>query len=380
MTLDKHEALRDSFLLPIPELDQAADLLSQAVDRLFAGDTDHARDLLRRADMPTLRAFAASAMGRVTTEIHRFRVVANLLPELAMTERGRRMPPDIAKNEIFHRDGYRCRYCCCRIVLPKAQSILAKAMPGAVAWGNRDIELNAAFYTLKGVLDHVVPHAHGGGSDADNLVTSCQPCNYGKGNWFLEQVGLRDPRLRAPIVDGWDGLGRTLSFRDHVATTAAPPNPQRTLHEVPTTKQKARTKPRRPSIEEWLRELSDSDRLQVRALLDVVAGCRDLGISLSVSDLLVVRVKKGASRLVAFGVHKNGEVQVPWDAGGQKPALRPFAELLAASIPHAECYETAKMWRVRKHGRQIRIGELMAAQSALRPAFEELYAGVSESP
>lgn len=52
--------------------------------------------------------------------------------------------------EILTRDGYRCRYC----GAGAAQSVLH--------------------------IDHVVPRALNGRDDAANLVTACQPCNYGK--------------------------------------------------------------------------------------------------------------------------------------------------------------------------------------------------------
>jgi DNA-directed RNA polymerase subunit RPC12/RpoP len=53
--------------------------------------------------------------------------------------------------EIFKRDGFRCQYC-----------------------GATPVE-----QTLQ--VDHVVSVASGGGNDQDNLITSCWPCNIGKG-------------------------------------------------------------------------------------------------------------------------------------------------------------------------------------------------------
>jgi len=50
----------------------------------------------------------------------------------------------------------------------------------------------------------------GGTNDEGNLVTACWPCQFGRGAWSLEEVGLLDPRLRAPIKDGQDGLTRLL--------------------------------------------------------------------------------------------------------------------------------------------------------------------------
>lgn len=60
--------------------------------------------------------------------------------------------------EVFKRDGFKCMYC--------------GAHPPAVL-----LE-----------VDHVVAVAAGGGNDMDNLVTSCEPCNRGKGARDLSAV------------------------------------------------------------------------------------------------------------------------------------------------------------------------------------------------
>lgn len=60
--------------------------------------------------------------------------------------------------EIFKRDGFTCQYC-------------GAHPPAAVL-----------------VLDHIVPFAAGGPCDDDNLVTSCETCNQGKGARSLQQV------------------------------------------------------------------------------------------------------------------------------------------------------------------------------------------------
>lgn len=58
---------------------------------------------------------------------------------------------------IYKRDGFGCTYCGRR--------------------GGPNVEL---------CLDHVVPFSKGGGSSTENLVTSCVPCNFGKGSDPLE--------------------------------------------------------------------------------------------------------------------------------------------------------------------------------------------------
>ncbi len=55
------------------------------------------------------------------------------------------------RDEVFRRDGYRCRYC------------------GA---GGQGVRLE---------MDHVIPRWKGGKNDRANLVCACRGCNQGKG-------------------------------------------------------------------------------------------------------------------------------------------------------------------------------------------------------
>ena len=105
------------------------------------------------------------------------------------------------------------RYCAARVVVPKARKILVDAFPDVVCWQGKDKDLHAAFFALSAVVDHVVPHCLGGNNDTDNLVTTCQSCNYGKGDRLLAELGLIDPRTRPPILDEWDGLERLVINR-----------------------------------------------------------------------------------------------------------------------------------------------------------------------
>jgi hypothetical protein len=58
--------------------------------------------------------------------------------------------------------------------------------------------------------DHVVPFSRGGNTEDPNIVIARDPCNFGRGFYTLEEVGLADPREREPIHDGWDGLERIM--------------------------------------------------------------------------------------------------------------------------------------------------------------------------
>lgn len=73
--------LRPCFVPPILELELAGDLLSLAADALLAGDYAPGTDLLSRADMPVVHAYASRVMGKMDAGIHRYRPVAALTPK-----------------------------------------------------------------------------------------------------------------------------------------------------------------------------------------------------------------------------------------------------------------------------------------------------------
>ena len=95
--------------------------------------------------------------------------------------------PKSLEDQVFRRDGFRCRYCGIRLVSRNADThgILCIFYPSA---------------------DHVEPWHLGGRTDMENLVTSCVPCNFGKDRFTVEQIGIENPFLRSPVVEGWCGL------------------------------------------------------------------------------------------------------------------------------------------------------------------------------
>ena len=77
----------------------------------------------------------------------------------------------ISRRALFARDGWRCVYC-----------------------GSAGGRLT---------LDHVVPRSRGGGSEWENVVTSCAPCNLRKGNRLLHEVHMElahPPKPPAPVL------------------------------------------------------------------------------------------------------------------------------------------------------------------------------------
>jgi len=86
-----------------------------------------------------------------------------------------RLPRDahrrkITRRAVFARDGWECQYCGARTSL---------------------------------TVDHVIPRAKGGGSDWENIVASCAPCNRRKGDRLPHQVDMHPrvkPRIPSPHI------------------------------------------------------------------------------------------------------------------------------------------------------------------------------------
>lgn len=109
---------------------------------------------------------------------------------------------------VYERDGYRCRYCSCRVV-PGVVFRAFSNVIGADAFGisGRRSQRHGAAVALKACADHVLPHFLGGRTNPDNLVTACWGCNFGKNYYTVEEIGIENPLSRFPqITSDWDGL------------------------------------------------------------------------------------------------------------------------------------------------------------------------------
>ena len=204
--------MRNSFLPLIPELEYAADLLQEAVAALRVGDEQTARERLRAADMPEICAYFGRIAGPTDPEVHwQEKSPKDVLPKHARATL--RMPSVREERAVFERDGWRCRYCGTRIIYKKARQYLTKVFPAEARWGTRNAEKHCALAALTASLDHIVPHSRGGTNEPENLVAACGPCQFGRSDWTLEEVGFFDPRERPPVVDDWDGLLSVLEKR-----------------------------------------------------------------------------------------------------------------------------------------------------------------------
>ena len=181
---------------PPDELHRAAFLVKGAADALMNGNLAAAEELILQADIPEIYEHLQCLWGRTDPEIHMYREILDAPPRVR--EIKERMPAKAQKKMIYERDGWHCRFCASRVIVPEALEILRKSL-ASVRWGSRDIDKNSAFLALKAVVDHVLPHSRGGDNSLSNLVTTCRPCNYARSYWTLDEVGLSDPRGRPPL-------------------------------------------------------------------------------------------------------------------------------------------------------------------------------------
>lgn len=101
---------------------------------------------------------------------------------------------------ILTRDNFRCRYCS-STVIPRSRLTKVHSSLGSFYFplGRKNSEMSGFYLTSCATLDHVIPHSLGGRTDESNLVTSCWPCNYGKMNYTLEQIGIVNPFSKSPL-------------------------------------------------------------------------------------------------------------------------------------------------------------------------------------
>ncbi len=357
--------LRRCLRAPIPQMDAAADLLSQACDAILAHDHELARALLRQADMPEVHRHASALMGKLDPAIHRLRGCA---ASAEPAGQGPRMPTLAAQRRVFERDGFRCRFCGCRVVLPAARKLLREALPGAINWGRTSAEQHAAFYALSATADHVLPYAKGGTSDPGNVVTACWGCNFGRGGYLLAEMGLADPREREPVRDEWDGLSR-IFLRGPAAPAA------RTTSTAP-----ARTVPRVPkpaSSAQWLAEFDRRHPGCLTRLQGLLSRLERFQVSSAAKDYLMFRMGSPNGALQVFGVSLDGTVLVPWLIGGEKARFRRFAEALAAALPDAIVTESATQWIVKNRDRSpLRMTDLLDIADTVEIAFAQFHAAL----
>jgi 5-methylcytosine-specific restriction endonuclease McrA len=198
--------LRHCLREPIPEIEIAAAHLIQAVAAHRHGDRQTADELFRRANDRAIWNWVDSVWGKQTIYNKPIRVLADP-PALPMDQRSRpRDATDHTKRAIHHRDGYYCRFCKIPVIRSKVRSAVNREYPDAVQWGDTNATQHAAFQCMWAQYDHIIPHARGGHSTLENMYLTCAACNYGRGNYLLEDFDLVHPIHNPPRKGEWTGL------------------------------------------------------------------------------------------------------------------------------------------------------------------------------
>lgn len=199
---------RDCFLEPIPEMYHASELLSRAADEILKGNNSSAAKLITEADIPELEKHNQKIAAKQSVEIHRLREIPDTPEKIKVKKR---MPSYQIELSIYERDGWHCRFCQTRVISKESRKIFNKLFPQEARWGNKNIEKHRGLSILESSLDHLLPHNRGGDNSPENLVTACGPCQFGRGGWTIEEVGINNPFLRLPIINEWDGLRKLLN-------------------------------------------------------------------------------------------------------------------------------------------------------------------------
>jgi hypothetical protein len=203
----KPSQLRPCLSTPPPQVADAARYLDAAVTAHLYGNGRLADDLIRAADMPDIYRWTKPMWAN--SDVHLVRSgnerVSSVSKELRAAVR---MPTKAEKDLIHQRDGYNCRFCGMPVIRPEVRKRVLFAYPGSMRWGPKEAEQHAAFQAMWAQYDHVLPHALGGTNDLSNIVLACAACNFGRGGYSLQDVGVVDPRTRPIVPSSWDGLER----------------------------------------------------------------------------------------------------------------------------------------------------------------------------
>lgn len=192
--------------LPIPDwFESQLALFSLAVEKAASNQIDEARDVLQAIRSDEIREWTCEHGEMSGT--NRDKKLAIPVSPVSLSELDPIRSPKSVEKKVFERDSYTCRYCGLRLVSKEVLSAMESVIGSDdFRTTGTNARIHGVAHAFKIVADHVVPHALGGRTDLGNLVSACPACNYGKYRFTVEQIGISDPRDRAPSNGQWDGL------------------------------------------------------------------------------------------------------------------------------------------------------------------------------
>jgi len=198
---------RRCLLEPISEIFDAAEYLRLAVDQHLIGNSVKAEALISKADMPVIYDWTNAIWGKQNGAVHQLVHVPNSPKTLAKQDRvPARMPSKLEQKLLLDRDGYSCCFCSIPLIPVAVRKAMVNQYPPAARWGRRNEEQHSALQAMWLQFDHVLPHSRGGDNNLENIVVTCAPCNYGRMQYTIDELGLEDPRHRNKRRSDWNGL------------------------------------------------------------------------------------------------------------------------------------------------------------------------------
>ena len=193
-------------LVPYPrEFDKQIDLVAEAV-QIAGSDPAQARALVQSVDTESMKRWFID----VALWSGAWRAEILGIHEKGMKSLGiRKIVSQKKLDDLFACDKWRCRYCGIRVAGNRKhfkKFAIVIGMPELIA-GRTDESRHGLYLMLMASYDHVKPVNQDGTNDAENLVTACWCCQFGKYKYSLDELGLTGPiNLKLVKSDSWVGL------------------------------------------------------------------------------------------------------------------------------------------------------------------------------
>lgn len=193
--------------LPTPKwISSAIDIFEKAVEDLIHGDKKACIEKLISINSKDITEWYIEH-GQMSGR-HRNNILKITAPTPVSNEqRDPIRSPARLQNEVFQRDGYKCRYCGNKLISQEFLRLFIKKLDSPIFQrGKTNLTTHGIMHIAWPVADHVIPWNLGGRTDLSNLVSACATCNYGKDKFTIEQLWIKNPFSRPPVLDGWMGL------------------------------------------------------------------------------------------------------------------------------------------------------------------------------